>query len=49
MAKIKAKTKAKVRKTASTLAVKAGSSMPKNVGGVVNVKVVAIVNKHKNV
>lgn len=46
MAKIKAKTKAKVRKTASTLAVKAGSSMPKNVGGYVNAKVVVIVKKN---
>ena len=47
MAVVKAKTKAKVKKK-KPLAVKAGSTMPKNVGGVVNLKVVAIVNKYKN-
>lgn len=35
--------KAKVRKKP----VKAGSTMPKNVGGIANAKVVAIVNKKK--
>ena len=47
MAKVKAKTKAKVKRT-KPLAVKAGSTMPKNIGGVVNLKVVAIVDKYKN-
>lgn len=41
MAKASAKTTTKVKKKP----VKAGSSMPKNVGGIANAKVVAIVNK----
>lgn len=41
MAKIKAKAKAKVKRT-SPVALKAGSSMPRNIGGYVNAKVVAI-------
>ena len=44
MAKIKAKTIAKVKRTAPK-AQKDGSTMPKNVGGYVNAKVVAIVKK----
>ena len=42
-AKVTARTKAKVKRTASNR-VKAGSTMPRNVGGYVNAKVVAIVN-----
>lgn len=41
MAKIKAKTRARVKRT-SPVAIKAGSTMPKNIGGYVNAKVVAI-------
>lgn len=44
MAKVKAKTRAKVRRTSN--AVKAGSTMPRNVGGAINAKVVAIVKKN---
>lgn len=44
MAKATVKTTAKTKKKP----VKAGSSMRKNVGGVVNSKVVAIVKKIKN-
>ena len=40
--KVKAKTKAKVKHTAHH-PVKAGQSMPRNIGGYANVKVVAIV------
>ena len=43
MAKVKARVTTTVRKSGS--GVKAGSTMPKNVGGVVNAKVVAIVKK----
>lgn len=43
MATIKASTKAKVKKKP----VKAGSTMPKNVGGVLNARVVAKVKKKK--
>lgn len=42
MAKIKAKTTAKKKP------VKAGSSMPRNVGGIANVKVIAIAKKIKH-
>lgn len=45
MAKVKAKTRAKVKRT-SPVALKAGSTTPKNVGGVVNIKVVAIANRN---
>lgn len=41
---VKVKAKAKVKKKP----VKAGSSMPKNIGGNVNVKVIAIAKKLKN-
>lgn len=44
MAKATVKTKAKVKKKP----VKAGSSMRKNVGGIANAKVVAIVKEIKN-
>lgn len=43
MAKVKAKTRAKVKKKSN--AVKAGSTMPRNVGGAINATVVAIVKK----
>ena len=46
MAKIKAKTKSRVRKSRNTL--KAGSSMPRNVGGILNAKVVVTARKSKN-
>ena len=46
MAKIKAKTKARANR--SQAPVKAGSSMARNVGGIVNVKVVATARKIKN-
>lgn len=45
MAKIKAKAKAKVKRT-SPVALKAGSTMPRNIGGYVNAKVVAIKNNN---
>lgn len=44
MARIKARTKPKVKRTANNR-VKAGSTMPRNVGGYVNAKVVAIVKR----
>lgn len=44
MPKAKAITKAKVKKKP----VKAGSTAPKNVGGVINAKLVATVKKYKN-
>lgn len=43
MPKAKATTKAKVKKKP----VKAGSTAPKNVGGILNYKVVAMVKKRK--
>ena len=46
MAKIKAKTKTRVKRSQGP--VKAGSSMSRNVGGIVNVKVVATSRKIKN-
>lgn len=46
MAKIKAKTKARVKKKSTP--VKAGSSMSRNVGGILNAKVVATARKIKN-
>jgi hypothetical protein len=44
MARIKARTKPKVKRTANK-PVKAGQSMPRNIGGIANAKVVAIVRK----
>ena len=44
MAKIKAKTRAKVKRT-SPIALKAGSTMPRNIGGAINAKVVATVRR----
>ena len=44
MPKVKATTKAKVKKKP----VKAGSTAPKNIGGVLNAKLVATVKKYKN-
>lgn len=41
---VKARTKAKVKRT-SHRPVKAGQSMPRNIGGYVNAKVVAIVKR----
>lgn len=46
MAKIKAKTKTRANRSKSP--VKAGSSMARNVGGIVNVKVVATAKKVRN-
>lgn len=46
MARIKARTKPKVKRTANR-PVKAGQSMPRNIGGIVNAKIVAIM-KNKN-
>lgn len=43
-AKVTARTKAKVKRTANR-PVKAGSTMPRNVGGYANAKVVAIVKR----
>lgn len=44
MAKIKARISGVVKKKPK----KAGSTMPRNIGGYVNAKVVAIVKKNKN-
>ena len=44
MAKVKAKTRAKIRKSRKE-PVKAGSTMPRNIGGAVNAKLVATVKK----
>ncbi len=44
MPKAKATTKAKVKRKP----VKAGSTMPKNIGGALNAKLVATVKKYKN-
>jgi hypothetical protein len=44
MARIKARTKPKVKRKASN-GVKAGQSMPRNIGGAVNAKLVVSVNK----
>lgn len=41
------KAKGKVKAKVSKKPVKAGSTMPKNIGGIANAKVVAIVNKKK--
>ena len=46
MARGKVKTKAKV--SANVRPVKAGRTMPKNVGGILNVKVLATAKKIKN-
>lgn len=45
--KVKAKTKAKVKHTAHQ-PVKAGQSMPRNIGGAVNAKLVFSVKKKQN-
>ena len=44
MAKIKAKTISRVKRT-SPIALKAGSAMPRNIGGAINARVVATVRK----
>jgi hypothetical protein len=44
MAKVKAKVVAKAKRKP----IKAGSTMPKNIGGAINAKLVATVNKNKN-
>lgn len=43
-----AKVKGKVKATTRRKPVKAGHTMPKNVGGILNAKVVATVKKVKN-
>ncbi len=45
--KVKARTKPKVKRTASNR-VKAGQSMPRNIGGAVNAKLVVSVKKNQN-
>lgn len=47
MAKIKARTKATIKK-GGRIPIKAGSTMPRNIGGYVNAKVVATVKKKQN-
>ena len=44
MAKIKARTKATIKK-GGRRPIKAGSTMPRNIGGIANAKVIAIVKK----
>lgn len=46
MARVKAGTKAKLKKKGPP--VKAGSTMSKNIGGIANAKLVAIIKKEKN-
>ena len=47
MAKARFIAKAKTTATARKKPVKAGSTMPKNIGGILNAKVVATVRKYK--
>lgn len=44
----KGKVKAKVKTSAKKKPVKAGTKAPKNIGGILNHKVIAIVKKTKN-
>lgn len=48
MARVKGKVVAKVTKSKNRAPVKAGRNMPKNIGGAINAKLVATVNKNKN-
>lgn len=44
---IKGKTKANIKKKPNTI-LKAGQSMPRNIGGAINAKLVATVKKQRN-
>lgn len=48
MAKVKGKIAAKVKKSNKKAPVKAGSTMPRNVGGILNARVIAKTKKKKN-